>query len=70
MPAAQRFGFMQKYSGDEYSMEMGRAVDIWAESALLVMSIVEINKLIGKIKVLGSISIFTNFCLVFYISDR
>jgi hypothetical protein len=51
MPAAQRFGFMHKYSTDEYSMEMGRAVDMWSEAALLVLCIVELNKILGKVKV-------------------
>jgi len=51
MPAAQRFGFMHKYSMDEYSMEMGRAVDMWSECALLVACIVELNRLLNKIKV-------------------
>jgi hypothetical protein len=51
MPAAQRFGFMHKYSADEYSMEMGRAVDMWAECAVLVLCVAEINKLLGKLKV-------------------
>jgi hypothetical protein len=51
MPAAQRFGFMHKYSADEYSMEMGRAVDMWAECAVLVLCVAEVNKLLGKLKV-------------------
>lgn len=50
MPASQRFGFMQKYSTDEYSMEMGRAVDMWSECALLVACVAEANKLWSKIK--------------------
>lgn len=54
MPAAQRFGFMHKYSMDEYSMEMGRAVDMWSECALLVACIVELNRLLNKIKVISS----------------
>jgi hypothetical protein len=53
MPAAQRFGFMHKYSTDEYSMEMGRAVDMWSQAALLVLCIVELNKILGKVKVRG-----------------
>jgi hypothetical protein len=55
MPAAQRFGFMHKYSTDEYSMEMGRAVDMWSECALLVSCVVELNKLLSKIKVIKNI---------------
>jgi hypothetical protein len=51
MPAAQRFGFMHKYSADEYSMEMGRAVDMWAECAVLVLCVAEVNKLLSKLKV-------------------
>ena len=51
MPAAQRFGFMRKYSTDEYSMEMGRAVDIWSESAVYVVAVLELNRLMAKIKV-------------------
>lgn len=57
MPAAQRFGFMRKYSTDEYSMEMGRAVDMWSETALLVLAVAELNKLLNKIKV-GILSVF------------
>jgi hypothetical protein len=49
--AAQRFGFMHKYSADGYSMEMGRAVDMWAECAVLVLCVAEVNKLLGKLKV-------------------
>ncbi len=51
MPAAQRFGFMHKYSTDENSMEMGRAVDMWSECALLVACVAELNRLLNKIKV-------------------
>lgn len=51
MPAALRFGFMRKYSTDEYSMEMGRAVDMWSEAALLVVAVAELSKLLSKIKV-------------------
>ena len=52
MPAAQRFGFMHKYSTDANSMEMGRAVDMWSECALLVACVAELNRLLNKIKVL------------------
>lgn len=51
MPAAQRYAFMHKYSTDEYSMEMGRAVDMWAQCALLVVCVVELNKTLAKLKV-------------------
>lgn len=51
MPAAQRFGFMHKYSTDANSMEMGRAVDMWSECALLVACVAELNRLLNKIKV-------------------
>lgn len=42
---------MKKYSTDEYSMEMGRAVDMWSECAVLVVCIVELMKVLNKIKV-------------------
>jgi hypothetical protein len=61
MPAAQRFGFMHKYSADEYSMEMGRAVDMWAECAVLVLCVVEVNKLLGKLKV-GTLCLDKLYC--------
>lgn len=51
MPAAQRYAFMHKYSTDEYSMEMGRAVDMWSQCALLVVCVVELNKTLAKLKV-------------------
>jgi hypothetical protein len=66
MPAAQRCGFMHKYSADEYSMEMGRAVDMWAECAVLVLCVAEVNKLLGKLKVgytvLGYCSVIVLCC--------
>jgi len=50
VPASQRFAFMRKYSTDEYCMEMGRAVDLWSESAVYVVAILELTKLTAKIK--------------------
>jgi hypothetical protein len=58
MPAAQRFGFMHKYSADECSMEMGRAVDMWAECAVLVLCVAEVNKLLGKLKVGSALPVY------------
>ena len=45
---------MRKYSTDEYSMEMGRAVDMWGEVAVYVLAVVELMKLFNKIKVRGN----------------
>lgn len=51
VPASARLAFMRKYSTEEFSMEMTRAVDLWAEAAVYTLAISEIVKLITKIKV-------------------
>jgi hypothetical protein len=51
VPAAQRFGFMHKYSVDEFSLDMGRAVDMWSEVAVLTATAAEAYKLLNKVKV-------------------
>lgn len=48
--AQTRFAFMRKYSTAAYLVEMGKAVDIWAEAAVLIVSTAELLKLTQKIK--------------------
>lgn len=49
IPTLTRIGFMRKYSSEAYSVEMSRAVDMWAESAVFVVLLQELGKCAKKI---------------------
>jgi hypothetical protein len=51
IPTLTRISFMRKYSSEAYSVEMGRAVDMWGEATVFVLFLLELAKCIKKVKV-------------------
>ena len=46
-----RINFMRKYSSEAYSIEMARAVDLWAETAVYALILVEVTRCLKKLQV-------------------
>ena len=51
VPTMSRIEFMKKYSTEAYSIEMGKAIDMWGEAAVIVMVLCELTSLLKKVKV-------------------
>jgi hypothetical protein len=62
IPTLTRISFMRKYSSEAYSVEMGRAVDMWGEATVFVLFLLELAKCLRKVKVCAFVA--NNVCFL------